>query len=83
MILRVVSDNIKVHEALQHLKPFSCIMIIVRGTFIEFRSGMINISPIGRNCSKEERNAYEEFDLVIHDQYLLYFILIIQDSTVY
>lgn len=24
---------------------------------------MLNISPIGRNCSREERNAYEEFDL--------------------
>ena len=23
---------------------------------------MMNISPIGRNCSKEERNAFEEFD---------------------
>lgn len=22
-----------------------------RGTFIEYRNGMINISPIGRNCS--------------------------------
>ena len=22
----------------------------------------MNISPIGRNCSKEERNAFEEFD---------------------
>jgi phosphomannomutase len=22
-----------------------------RGTFIEFRNGMINVSPIGRNCS--------------------------------
>ncbi len=38
--------------------------ISFRGTFIEFRSGMINISPIGRNCSKEERNAYEKHDLV-------------------
>jgi phosphomannomutase len=36
---------------------------VKRGTFVEFRNGMINISPIGRNCSKEERNAYEEFDL--------------------
>jgi phosphomannomutase len=36
---------------------------IKRGTFIEFRAGMINVSPIGRNCSREERNAYEEFDL--------------------
>lgn len=34
-----------------------------RGTFIEFRSGMFNISPIGRNCSREERNDYEKFDL--------------------
>eukprot|EP01038_Epipyxis_sp_PR26KG_P014929 gene14929-20081_t len=36
---------------------------IKRGTFIEFRAGMLNISPIGRNCSKEERNEYEKFDL--------------------
>ena len=34
-----------------------------RGTFIEFRSGMMNISPIGRNCSREERNDYEKIDL--------------------
>lgn len=30
---------------------------VKRGTFIEFRSGMFNISPIGRNCSREERNV--------------------------
>jgi len=36
---------------------------IKRGTFIEFRAGMLNISPIGRNCSREERNDYEVFDL--------------------
>lgn len=35
-----------------------------RGTFIEFRNGMLNISPIGRNCSREERNDFEKFDLV-------------------
>ena len=23
---------------------------------------MINVSPIGRNCSKEERDAFEVFD---------------------
>mmetsp|Transcript_19113 Transcript_19113/g.46911 ORF Transcript_19113/g.46911 Transcript_19113/m.46911 type:complete len:256 (-) Transcript_19113:309-1076(-) len=33
-----------------------------RGTFIEFRKGMLNVSPIGRNCSRPERNAFEEFD---------------------
>lgn len=25
---------------------------------------MLNVSPIGRNCNKEERNDYEKFDLV-------------------
>lgn len=34
------------------------------GTFIEFRNGMINISPIGRNCSQEERDNFEVFDKV-------------------
>ena len=33
-----------------------------RGTFIEFRNGMLNVSPIGRNCSREERNAFEAYD---------------------
>mmetsp|Transcript_7825 Transcript_7825/g.8787 ORF Transcript_7825/g.8787 Transcript_7825/m.8787 type:complete len:249 (+) Transcript_7825:44-790(+) len=36
---------------------------IKRGTFIEYRAGMLNVSPIGRNCSQEERNEYEKFDL--------------------
>lgn len=35
---------------------------IKRGTFIEFRKGMLNISPIGRNCSRPERDAFEEYD---------------------
>lgn len=35
---------------------------IKRGTFIEFRNGMINVSPIGRNCSKTERDEFEQFD---------------------
>ncbi|KAK7184834.1 Phosphomannomutase 1 [Paraphaeosphaeria sporulosa] len=35
---------------------------IKRGTFIEFRNGMINVSPIGRNASADERNEYETYD---------------------
>ena len=35
---------------------------VKRGTFIEFRAGMLNVSPIGRNCSQEERDAFEKFD---------------------
>ncbi|ODV87787.1 hypothetical protein CANARDRAFT_20520 [[Candida] arabinofermentans NRRL YB-2248] len=34
-----------------------------RGTFIEFRNGMINVSPVGRNASTQERNDYEKYDL--------------------
>uniref|UniRef100_A0A8C7XA81 Phosphomannomutase n=1 Tax=Oryzias sinensis TaxID=183150 RepID=A0A8C7XA81_9TELE len=33
-----------------------------RGTFIEFRNGMINISPIGRSCTLEERKEFSEID---------------------
>lgn len=33
-----------------------------RGTFIELRSGMLNVSPIGRNCSQSERDEFEIYD---------------------
>lgn len=39
---------------------------VKRGTFIEFRNGMVNISPIGRNASIAERNAFEEYDRTAH-----------------
>jgi hypothetical protein len=39
---------------------------IKRGTFIEFRSGMLNVSPIGRNCSQQERCDFEVFDKQRH-----------------
>jgi len=35
---------------------------IKRGTFIEFRNGMINVSPIGRNASVSERDEFEKYD---------------------
>jgi phosphomannomutase len=37
---------------------------IKRGTFVEFRAGMLNVSPIGRNCSQAEREEFEKYDLV-------------------
>jgi len=33
-----------------------------RGTFIEFRTGLINICPVGRSCSQQERLQFAEFD---------------------
>uniref|UniRef100_A0A1I7U2R1 Phosphomannomutase n=2 Tax=Caenorhabditis tropicalis TaxID=1561998 RepID=A0A1I7U2R1_9PELO len=35
---------------------------VKRGNFVEFRNGMINLSPIGRSCSQEERNQFVIFD---------------------
>ncbi|KAE8209560.1 hypothetical protein CF327_g6470 [Tilletia walkeri] len=35
---------------------------IMRGTFVEFRNGMINVSPIGRNASTQERHDFEAYD---------------------
>jgi phosphomannomutase len=35
---------------------------VKRGTFVEFRKGMVNISPIGRNASTEERNEFQRYD---------------------
>ena len=35
---------------------------VKRGTFVEFRNGMINVSPIGRNASHEERQEFEKWD---------------------
>lgn len=33
-----------------------------RGNFIEFRSGLINVSPVGRSCSQNEREQFFEYD---------------------
>ncbi|KAJ5347738.1 Eukaryotic phosphomannomutase [Penicillium brevicompactum] len=35
-----------------------------RGTFVEFRNGMVNISPVGRAASIEERDEFEAFDKI-------------------
>lgn len=35
-----------------------------RGNFIEFRNGLINVCPVGRSCSQEERDEFAEYDAV-------------------
>jgi phosphomannomutase len=40
-----------------------CDVPIKRGTFVELRTGLINISVIGRNCSSSERSEYEKYDI--------------------
>ncbi|KAG2129056.1 eukaryotic phosphomannomutase, partial [Suillus bovinus] len=39
---------------------------IKRGTFVEFRNGMINVSPIGRNATVQERRDFEAYDKEHH-----------------
>jgi phosphomannomutase len=42
---------------------FSTLDIPVKtGTFIEYRKSMLNISPIGRNCSQSQRDEFEKYD---------------------
>jgi phosphomannomutase len=39
---------------------------IKRGNFIEFRTGMLNVSPIGRNCSQSERDDFAKYNKEHH-----------------
>jgi phosphomannomutase len=36
--------------------------LLYSGTFIEFRNGMLNISPIGRNCTQAERDDFDVYN---------------------
>lgn len=41
----------------------STIMLpIKRGTFLELRTGLLNVCPIGRSCTQEERESFTMFD---------------------
>lgn len=49
-----------VNHLLKYLSEIEC--PIKRGTFIELRQSMLNLSPIGRSCSREERKEFKKFD---------------------
>ncbi|KAI4192193.1 MAG: hypothetical protein LQ346_004432 [Caloplaca aetnensis] len=49
-----------INFCLRYISEIDC--PVKRGTFVEFRNGMINISPIGRNCSQIERDAFGVYD---------------------
>eukprot|EP00003_Mantamonas_plastica_P003788 TRINITY_DN1296_c1_g2_i1.p2 TRINITY_DN1296_c1_g2~~TRINITY_DN1296_c1_g2_i1.p2 ORF type:complete len:188 (+),score=67.25 TRINITY_DN1296_c1_g2_i1:206-769(+) len=64
-------QNLKVYMGEEKLTKFInfCLHFIAdaevpvkRGTFVEFRNGMINVSPCGRNVNQEERVAFGEWD---------------------
>ena len=65
------AQSIEAHVGEEFLQDFTnfCLNYLAkiklpkkRGTFIEFRKGMLNISPIGRSCTPEERIEFSEFD---------------------
>jgi len=67
------SQSLKAHLGEEKIRSFVDFVLhyiadldipIKRGTFIEFRTGMINVSPIGRNCSQEERDEFERYDKI-------------------
>ncbi|KAL8811429.1 MAG: hypothetical protein Q9200_001808 [Gallowayella weberi] len=49
-----------VNFCLRYISEIDC--PVKRGTFVEFRNGMINVSPIGRNATIEERLAFNKYD---------------------
>lgn len=58
--LGIEKYNVLVKWVLHYLADLD--LPVRTGTFIEFRNGMINISPVGRNASTQQRNEYEIFD---------------------
>ena len=55
-------DKLKefINFVLGYLSKVDC--PVKRGTFIEYRTGMLNICPVGRSCSQQERDEFEIFD---------------------
>jgi phosphomannomutase len=37
---------------------------VKRGVFLELRTGMLNVCPVGRSCTQKERDEFEEYDRV-------------------
>ena len=56
-------DNIKklVNASMKYMANLD--IPVKRGTFIEFRNGMINLCPVGRSCSQEERMQFYKYDM--------------------
>jgi phosphomannomutase len=54
--------NAFISECLKYIADLD--IPIKTGTFVEFRNGMLNVSPIGRNCSQTERDEFESYDKI-------------------
>lgn len=54
--------NLFVNFVLDYLSKLD--IPVKTGTYIELRTGLINISPIGRDCDRKQREEFEKYDLV-------------------
>nr|CAG4636431.1 EOG090X0BFR [Eubosmina coregoni]SVE69999.1 EOG090X0BFR [Eubosmina coregoni] len=63
--------NIQEHVGEEKLQTFinyalgymsKLILPVKRGTFIEFRDGLINVCPVGRSCTQSQRDQFAAFD---------------------
>ena len=63
-VIGSLSSHTRTQRTAYYGNPLLPLLFIThyRGTFIEFRNGMLNISPIGRNCAQAERDAFEVYD---------------------
>jgi len=68
---QISSQNLSVvigEEKLQSIINFclnyisKLILPAKRGHFIEYRKGMLNVSPVGRDCNFDERDQFEKYD---------------------
>lgn len=50
---------------------YDLVHFIYRGTFVEFRSSMLNLCPVGRSCSQKERDEFAAFDKACYLVHLL------------
>ena len=54
--------KILVNDLLEYMGKEMEDIPVKRGTFLEFRTGMLNVCPVGRNCSQAERDAFGKYD---------------------
>lgn len=69
----IASKSIREHLGKRNIKLFIayCLEYISKldipvktSNFVELRHGLINVSPIGRNCSMTERDNFAKYDLI-------------------
>ena len=62
IVKHVGDENLKklINTSLRYMSTLD--IPVKRGTFVEFRNGMVNLCPVGRSCTQEERDQFFEFD---------------------